>query len=67
LRSGDARWGRQRAVDLLEILDDVRVGAAPVADGEAQAGGGEQEQQHEQLAAGVEGHGPTIPPRRPRD
>jgi len=47
LRSGDARRRCRRAVDLLEILDDVRVGAAPVADGEAQAGGGEQEQQHE--------------------
>src|SRR5439155_4143889 len=67
LRSGAGRSRRRRPVELLDLLDEVRVGAAPVADGEAEARGNEQKQQHEELAARVQGHEPTIPLRRPRD
>jgi hypothetical protein len=52
---------------LLEILDGIRVRAAPVADGETTPAGGDQQKEHEELAARVEGHGSTIPPARRRD
>jgi hypothetical protein len=38
-----------------------------VARGETASGGGDQEKEHEELAARVEGHGSTIPPARRRD
>jgi hypothetical protein len=66
LRRGDSR-GSRRPVELLEVLDGVGIRAAPVARGETASGGGDQEKEHEELAARVEGHGSTIPPARRRD
>jgi hypothetical protein len=64
-RDGDARDRRRRAIEELDLLDDVRVGATPVADGETAARGCEQDEQHEELAACVERHEQTIPSGRP--
>jgi hypothetical protein len=65
-RDGDARDRRRRVIEELDLVDDLRVGAAPVADGEPAAGGREQDEQHEELAACIERHEQTIPSGRPR-
>jgi hypothetical protein len=38
-----------------------------VAHGETASGGGDQQKEHEKLAARVEGHESTIPPARRHD
>jgi hypothetical protein len=67
LRRRDARGRRQSAVEPLDALDEIRILAAPVANGKPAAGCREEEQQDDELAARIGRHGSTIPPRHPRD
>ena len=59
--------GRTVPVEPLEMVGEIRVGASPVPDHEAEPGDGEQDQQHQELASRVGRHGATIPRRHTAD
>ncbi len=52
--------GGRRAIEHLEVRNDVRIGVAPVIDREAEGAAGDEADDDDELPAGIPKHASTI-------